>query len=415
MRTGAGPLAGIKVLEIATVIMGPYAGQLLGDLGADVIKVESDHGDGSRVMGGGPHPELSGIALNLQRNKRSIGIDLKHDARRDVVLRLLEDTDVVVTNLRPGPLARLRLDHASLADRFPALVHCQAQGFSSDTPEADLPAYDDIIQALAGFPQLSGIAFDRTRFVPSVVADKVAGMFIVQGVLAALVARGRTGRGQRVEVPMFDAALAFNLVEHLSRAAVPGEAPGYNRVLTSHRGPHRTLDGHVAMMPYTDGHWNALFDAVGRDDLRSRPCFADHRSRLAHADEVYGLLAEMVVRRTSAEWIELCRGLGIPVSPVPSLAAIVDDPANHRGVLSEHEHPVAGTYRQIAQPVRFSDSGQRTHVHAPLRAQDTDAVLAAAGYTSDEVDRLVTEGVVQRRHPIDPPLPSTGDAATTVS
>ena len=187
--------------------MGPFGAQLLGDLGADVTKVETGGGDGSRVMGGGPHPELSGIALNLHRNKRSIGLDLKEPRGRAILLRLLADADVLITNLRPGPLRRLGLDHETLRDDFPRLVYCQAQGFRTSSAEADLPAYDDIIQALTGFPQLNSTGFGAMHFVPSTIADKVAGMFIAQGVLAALVARSVTGEGQRVEVPMFDAAL----------------------------------------------------------------------------------------------------------------------------------------------------------------------------------------------------------------
>ena len=408
---GAGPLAGVRVLELATVIMGPYGAQLLGDLGADVIKVETDRGDGSRVMGGGPHPELSGIALNLHRNKRSIGLDLKHPTGRDVVLRLLERCDVLVTNLRPEPLRRLGLDWDSLAGTFPRLVHCQAQGFRSDTAESARPAYDDIIQALTGFPQLTGMAFGDLHFAPSIIADKVAGMFIAQGVLAALFARERTGRGQHVEIPMFDAALAFNLVEHLARAAVPdGGPPGYNRVLTPHRGPHRTTDGYVAMMPYTDAQWEALFEAVGKSHLLREPWFVDHRSRLANADEVYGLLASIVRERSTAEWLELCHERGIPASPVPELADIVSDPAHHRDVLAVAEHPVVGEYRDIRQPIRFSETAPVTNRPAPLRAQDTDAVLALAGYAAAEIDALIETGAVQRR--ANHPLPEPGAAPT---
>jgi crotonobetainyl-CoA:carnitine CoA-transferase CaiB-like acyl-CoA transferase len=391
----AGPLAGIRVIELATVIMGPFGAQLLGDLGADVIKVETGGGDGSRVMGGGPHPELSGIALNLHRNKRSIGIDLKAAPGRDVLLRLLADADVLITNLRPGPLRRLGLDHEALRADFPRLVYCQAQGFRTSSDEADLPAYDDIIQALSGFPQLNSMGFGAMHFVPSTVADKVAGMFIAQGVLAALVARSVSGEGQRVEVPMFDAALAFNLVEHLSRAAVPGEPPGYNRVLTAHRGPHRTSDGWVAMLPYTDAHWNALFAAVGEEQLLAHEWFADHRARLAHADEVYGLLASILVRKTTAEWVTIGIEIGVPVSLVPSLQDIVDDPAHHRGVLRDAEHPVVGPFRSIAAPVVFSGSGQREPEPAPLVGEHTEAILAELGLDADEVAALIAAGAVR--------------------
>jgi crotonobetainyl-CoA:carnitine CoA-transferase CaiB-like acyl-CoA transferase len=391
----AGPLAGIRVVELATVIMGPFGAQLLGDLGAEVIKVETGTGDGSRMMGGGPHPELSGIALNLHRNKRSIGIDLKAPRGRDVLLRLLADADVLITNLRPAPLRRLGLDHESLRADHPRLVYCQAQGFRTSSPEADLPAYDDIIQALSGFPQLNSMGFGAMHFVPSTVADKVAGMFIAQGVLAALVARSVTGEGQRVEVPMFDAALAFNLVEHLSRAAVPGQPPGYNRVLTAHRGPHRTSDGWVAMLPYTDAHWTALFEAVGEEQLLEHEWFADHRARLAHADEVYGLLASILVRKTTAEWVAIGVEIGVPVSVVPPLQDIVDRPEHHRGVLREVHHPIVGTHRSIAQPVVFSASGQREPSPAPLVGQDTAAILAELGLAAEEVAALLDDGVVR--------------------
>ncbi len=394
-----GPLAGIKVVELATVIMAPFAAQMLGDLGADIVKVETGAGDGSRVMGGGPHPELSGIALNLHRNKRSIGLDVKEPRGREILLGLLRGSDVLITNLRPGPLRRLRLDYDAIRDDVPRLVYCQAQGFRTTSPESDLPAYDDIIQALTGFPQLNEMGFGAAHFVPSTVADKVAGMYIAQGVLAALVARGMTGEGQRVEVPMFDAALAFNLVEHLSRAAVPGGPPGYNRVLSRHRGPHRTSDGWVAMLPYTDAHWTALFRAVGEEQLLEQEWFADHRSRLERADEVYGMLAAMIARRTTAEWIALATELGIPVSPVPPLAAIVDDEANHRGVLQEVEHPVIGTYRTIAPPVIFSASGQRQLEPAPLVAEHSDEILGELGMSAAEVDELVAAGVVRRPRP----------------
>jgi crotonobetainyl-CoA:carnitine CoA-transferase CaiB-like acyl-CoA transferase len=393
----AGPLAGIRVVELATVIMGPFGAQLLGDLGADVTKVETGGGDGSRVMGGGPHPELSGIALNLHRNKRSIGLDLKDPRGRTILLRLLADADVLITNLRPGPLRRLGLDHETLRADFPRLVYCQAQGFRTSSAEGDLPAYDDIIQALTGFPQLNSTGFGAMHFVPSTVADKVAGMFIAQGVLAALVARSVTGEGQRVEVPMFDAALAFNLVEHLSRAAVAGGPAGYNRVLTAHRGPHRTSDGWVAMLPYTDAHWHALFTAVGEQRLLEHEWFADHRARLTHADEVYGLLASILVRKTTAEWVQIGTELGIPVSVVPPLQEIVDDEAHHRGVLREREHPVVGPYRSITAPVLFSGSGQHEPTPAPLVGEHTEAILGELGFADDEIAALLADGVARGR------------------
>lgn len=218
----SGALDGIRVLDLTSVIMGPYATQVLGDLGADVIKVETEEGDGNRLMGGGPHPEFSGIALNINRNKRSVSLDLKHPDGMAAFLRILDTCDVLVTNLRPGPLTRLGLNYEVVASTRPRLVFCQAQGFRTGSDEQDRPAYDDIVQAAAGLPRLNEATAGLTVFFPSIIADKIAGQAIVTAVLAALLHRERTGRGQRVEIPMFDVVLAFNLVEHLSRAVIRG-------------------------------------------------------------------------------------------------------------------------------------------------------------------------------------------------
>jgi crotonobetainyl-CoA:carnitine CoA-transferase CaiB-like acyl-CoA transferase len=397
--TAPGPLDGVRVLDLTTVVMGPYATQVLGDLGADVVKVETGAGDTSRMMGGGPHKELSGVALNLHRNKRSIGLDLKHERGKEAFLALLDSSDVFVTNLRPEPIRRLGLAYEDVAPTRPRLIYCQSHGFRSDSGAAHRPAYDDIIQALTGYPQLNATALGITYFVPSTIGDKVAALTIVQSVLAALFHRERTGEGQRVEVPMFDAVLAFNLVEHLARAAVPGEPAGYSRVLTSHRGPHRTVDGYVAMMPYTDGQWRALFAAIGREELLEEPWFADHSLRLRNADDVYAALAGIVRERTTAEWLEICEANGVPASPVPSIDEIVADPALHMGALTEAHHPEVGRYRQIEPAARFSRSPQSVRRPAPLVAQHTRELLAEVGYDDAAVDRLVEEGAVKEAHP----------------
>ncbi|HVB70943.1 MAG TPA: CoA transferase [Acidimicrobiales bacterium] len=391
-----GPLAGVRVVELASVIMTPYAGQLLGDLGADVIKVEHAGMDSSRVMGGGPRVDLSGIALNLHRNKRSLFLDVKTPRGGEVFRRLLVNCDVLLTNLRPGALARLGLSYDDLSSSFPGLVYCQSQGFASDGDDADRPAYDDIIQAMVGMPWLNERVLGQTSYFPSIIGDKIAGLTITYGVLAALVHRERTGQGQKVEVPMFDAVLAFNLVEHLSGATFPGGPAGYTRIMTPHRGPHRTSDGYIAMMPYTDEHWNALFAALERDDIKQRPWFASHRERLLQADRVYRDLAELIAQRTTGEWLELCARLNIPASPVASLDDIVNDPNEHRGVLRDEVHPIVGAYRHINSPVKMSATPESTLRHAPIVAQHTQEILGELGFTDVEIDQLVAEGVAAR-------------------
>jgi crotonobetainyl-CoA:carnitine CoA-transferase CaiB-like acyl-CoA transferase len=397
----AGALDGIRVLDLTTVIMGPYATQVLGDLGADVVKVETDGaGDTNRVMGGGPHRELSGIALNLLRNKRAVTLDLKHPAGMEAFHRILATCDVFVTNLRPAPLQRLGLAYDDIAPTHPRLVYCQAQGFRTGSGEEDLPAYDDIVQAATGLARLSDATVGTTAFLPSIVADKVAGQTIASAVLAALFHRERTGRGQRVEVPMFDAVMAFNLVEHLSRAAIEGQPAGYSRILTSTRGPHPTSDGHVAMMPYTDAHWRRLFAAVGREHLLDEPWFADLRERTLHAERVYGELQAIVRERTTDEWIELCRTEGIPANRVPSMDDILGDAALHRGTVTTLDHPVVGPYRSIAPGMILDDCPLSVRRHAPMRSEHTAEVLADVGYDDGAITRLVAQGAARVRAPL---------------
>lgn len=392
-----GVLTGVKVLDLTTVIMGPYATQVLGDLGAEIIKVESGRGDTNRFMGGGPHPELSGIALNINRNKRAVSLDLKHPSGMDAFHRLLETCDVFVTNLRAGPLARLGLSYEDLKARHPGLIYCQAAGFQSGTDEENRPAYDDIIQAAAGLPPLSARTTGKTSFFPSIIADKVAGQTVVAAILAALLHKERTGRGQRVEVPMFNAVLAFNLVEHLSRAATEGGESGYSRIMTTTRGPHRTKDGYVAIMPYTDAHWQSLFAAVGSEHLLKEPWFSDHSSRLLNAEQVYAELAKIVAKRTTAEWLDLCDERGIPANPVPTIDEIVSDPALHRGMIEEVEHPVIGAYRQIGAPFVMSETPLSVRRPAPLLAEHTAEVLREAGYSNEEIEALVEAGAAAIR------------------
>ena len=369
--TPTGPLEGVRVLDISSVVMGPLATQILGDLGADVITVEDPHGTLSRVMTAGPVPTLSGLALNLLRNKRNVILDLKDPADRRQALDVAATVDVVVTNLRPGTLARLGMAYEDVRAVREDVVYCQAQGYPSDSPAADAPAYDDVIQAGSGIPDTFRRMDGEPVLVPTLVADKVSGLTIAYAVLAALFERERSGRGQRIEVPMIDVMTAFTLVEHAGPATTvpPLGPPGYGRILNPERKPQRTKDGWINVLAYTRQNYEDLFGAVG-----ARTCADERihsaRSRITHADSLYRDVAAVLVARTTAEWLEFCGRAKIPASAIPTLEELVD-------ALPEDEHPLAGRYKVIPQPVRFGNHpGPTVRRHAAVSGEHTDEVRA---------------------------------------
>jgi crotonobetainyl-CoA:carnitine CoA-transferase CaiB-like acyl-CoA transferase len=375
------------VLDFSSVVMGPYATQILGDLGADVIAIEAPGGDTNRVMGPGPVADLSGVALNLLRNKRNVVLDVKHVAGREALLRIAATSDVVVTNLRPGPLGRLRLTYADICNVRPDIVMCQAQGWPTDGPAGNRPAYDDVIQAASGIADTFQRRTGTPDFTPTLVADKVAGLTMVSAVLAALVHRQRTGEGQLVEVAMIDALTSFTLVEHGS-AAIPDPPlgrPGYGRILAPQRHPFATSDGWMAVLPYSTSNYRDLFREGGRVELLDDPRIATAASRAAHAPELYEIVETIVATRTTAFWIEFCERHDIPAGPVRTLDEIVEElPVAH--------HPTAGRYRVIPSPMRFSRS-PTTAVRrpAPRRGEHTAEILDEVGLGPDEIRALTGE------------------------
>ena len=392
-RTGAGPLDGIRVLDLTSVVMGPLATQVLGDLGADVISIESGRGDTNRGMGPGPVRQLSDVSLNLLRNKRNVALDLKAPSGLAAVLRIAATCDVFVTNLRPGPLNRLGLGYDSVAAVRPDVVFCRAHGFPSDSPQADEPAYDDIIQAAGGVPDVVRRATGTPAMAPTLIADKVSGLVLTYAILAALLHRERTGEGQEIEVPMVDALRAFMLVEH-GAGAMSGESraerrTGYQRILTPDRRPQRTIDGWIATFPYLDAHWAALLRAGGRDDLVGDPRLS-REGRYQHTSFVYSTLDSVMATRTTQDWLEICRRESIPAAESADLDDVID-------ALPEAEHPVAGPYKLVPPPVRFSKSPASVRRHAPLIGQHNREVLKEVGLTDAEITALEVSGVLRTR------------------
>ncbi len=374
--------------------MGPVATQVLGDLGADVVTIEGRRGDTNRSMGPGPEPGLSGTSMNLMRNKRSIGLDLKAPDGRAAFLRLATVTDVVVTNLRPGPLGRLGLTYDDVREVRPDVVFCQAHGYPSDHEQGDDPAYDDIIQSASAVGELFARQGHAPALLPTLVADKVCGLTIASAILAALYHRASTGEGQRIEVPMIDVMRAFVLVEHGSAAIAepPQGDPGYQRILTPERRPQRTADGWINVLPYTDDHYHHLFLAGDRRDLLDDPRIATRASRIANSDTLYRDVATILATRTTAEWLGFCREHGIPATASAALQDLVDD-------LPLSEHPTAGTYRQIPPPVRYSATPASIRRHASHTGADGRQVLGELGYDDDQLDELERAGVLYRIDP----------------
>ena len=371
----SGALSGVRVIDLTAVAMGPYATQILGDMGADVIKVESRDGDHFRVPPPARNPGMGAVFMNLNRNKRSIVLDLKRREDLATLLELLATADVFIANVRPKSMRKLGLDYESLRTLNPRLIHCGVYGFSEQGPYAGRPAYDDIIQAMSGLAALQGHnADDGPEYVNSIIADKVAGLTAACAISIALYERERSGLGQAIEVPMFETMAAFNLVEHLAGETFqPAQhGMGYERVLSPHRRPYRTKDGYIGLLPYTNAHWRNFFEAAGTPEHAANPRFSDAKSRAENINEVYGILADLVAQRTTAEWTAILKDADLPMAPIFSPEdLLVDEHLQAVGLFQTDEHPSEGKIRTIRSPVRFSRTPASVRRLAPRLGEHT--------------------------------------------
>jgi crotonobetainyl-CoA:carnitine CoA-transferase CaiB-like acyl-CoA transferase len=387
-----GPLTGIRVLDLTSVIMGPFATHILADFGADVVKVESPEGDSLRQYQPARHPGMSGQFLNLHRNKRSIVLDLKRDACRLALDRLIETADVFVHNLRPKAIAGLGYAYQRVRSLNREIVYCSACGFDSEGPYRDKPAYDDLIQAGSGIAALYGAVHGEPGYAPTVICDKLAGQAIAYAVLAALFQRARGGGGQAVEVPMLETTIEFALVEHMCSWGFlpPLGQPGFPRVLSPTRKPYRTQDGYACILPYSDRNWLDFYEFTGRTEFRDDPRFQRLAQRVRHIDVLYRMLEEEAAKRTTAQWVAFCDRANIPCMPVMSLEELPDDEHIRAvGLFGEGEHPTEGRYRTVRSPVRMGATPFRIRQHAPRLGQHTAEVLAQAGLTQTQIDAIV--------------------------
>ena len=395
-ETKPGPLAGINVIDLTTVVLGPLATQILGDLGAEVIKIEPPDGDIMRYAGPGRHREMGHVFLNLNRNKRSLCLDLKRGEAADVLLALVRQSDVFMHNMRPQAMARLGFAYERLRGVNPRLVYCSAHGYGQVGPLADRPAFDDIIQGASGFVALEQATGGEARFVPTLVGDKTVGLTMVYAVMAALVQRERTGEGQAVEVPMLETMTAFVMAEHMGGLTFdpPMGPPGYSRMLAPDRRPHRTADGHICILPYSDRHWRDFFSIVGRPELADDPRLADAQSRSSHVADLYALIAECVRGKTTGYWLAKLKSVDIPCGPVNQLTELADDEQLAAvDFFPLTDHPSEGRIRTVRPPVRFGDADCTLRHHAPRLGEHSREILREAGLGAREVEDLISRGI----------------------
>lgn len=397
MTYTASPLDGIRILDMTTLGMGPYAGQMLGDHGADVIKVEDPGGDIFRHVLPSRSKGMSHAFIQFNRNKRSVALDLKSSAGKEALLRLVASSDVLLSNLRPAAMERLGLTDDALRQVKPDLIFCACYGYSEKGPYAGRPAADDTIQAMSGLTGLMLQSTGRQQFVPSVVADKAVGQAVANAVLAAIVHRLRTGEGQSIEVPMFETMVAFVMPEHMAGKTFepPLGEMGYARILASQRRPYPTKDGHLCVMPYTTAQWLRFLRLIGRDDLAADPEIIDMRGRSRRFEELYGLIAEVTPTRTTVDWVHDLAAQDIPFGRVNSPEDLLVDP--HLQAMDMFpcvEHPDEGTLRLIGFPVRYSLTPNRLRRLPPRVGQHTRELLQELGYPDEQIDAMHTGGAV---------------------
>ena len=395
MTTPTGPLKGFRILDLTTVLFGPFGTQTLGDWGAEVIKVESLTGDTWRNSGQFRHRGMSGQFMAANRNKRSIALDLKHPEGKAVLRRLIPTVDALVSNIRPAGLARLGFSYEACKELNPKIVYASATGFGQNGPWAARPAFDEIIQAASGFASAMGTD-EEPAFVPSLIGDKLCGMALTSAVTAALLHRERTGEGQMVEVPMLETLAAFNSIEMFGgQAFVPPIGPsGYNRMKA--RKPAKTKDGWLTMLPYSGDNWCAFFEAVGLPACIEEFSVRDPVARARNIDRIYDRMREIAPTRTTAEWEILLLSIDVPHTSFAKLTEVAEQPhLKAVGLFQEMEHPTEGTMLLARPPARFSASPAGVHRMAPTLGQHTREILAEAGFAEHEIGALIeTKAVV---------------------
>jgi crotonobetainyl-CoA:carnitine CoA-transferase CaiB-like acyl-CoA transferase len=391
----AGPLAGIRVLDLTSVVAGPLATQTFGDMGAEVIKIESPEGDTTRYTGPARSPDMAALFMGLNRGKRSLVLDLKQPAAADALWRLIDGADVFVHSMRPQKIERLGFSHQAVCARNPRIVYAGLHGYRAGGPYSGQPAYDDVIQGQSGVAALMAEIAGEPRYAPTILADKTTALTLANAVTAALFAREKTGRGQFVEVPMFETMVAFVLAEHLFGHCFtpPQGALGYTRVLGAWRRPYKTRDGYICMMAYTEMQWRKFWSAVGRPEICDDPRFDSIATRSRNVVALYELAGAALAEKTTAEWLALLRQLEIPSARVSDLDELMRDPQLAAGgFFKRAAHPSEGDILFTDQPVRFGDGVASNTRLQPRLGEHSIEILREAGFAETAIEALLESG-----------------------
>lgn len=397
----SGPLQGLRVLDLTSVLMGPYATQLMADMGADVVKIEPPAGDTVRDIGPMRNPGMGHIFLHVNRNKRSLVLDLKQPDGLAAFYRLAETADVVIYNIRPQAMRRLGIDYERLQALNPRIIYAGLYGYSEAGPYAGKPAYDDLIQGAAAVPSIMSMASgDEPRYVPLTLADRTVGLMASNTILAALVSRAQTGVGQQIEIPMFETMAQYVLSDHLGgETFLPAEGPsGYPRLLVKERRPYQTLDGYLCVLIYNDKQWASFLALIGHPDWFTQdPRFASIGVRTQHINDLYRMVGQAIATRTTQEWKGLLDGADIPCMPLHDIDSLTKDPHLEAvGMIRQVTHPTEGAMRQIGVPVRLSGTPVLDEQKpAPQLGQHSGEILREAGYSAQAIESLMARGITR--------------------
>ena len=388
----SGPLSGLKVLELTSVVLGPWAAQIIADMGADVIKIEAPFGDSNRQLGASKNPGMAALYLSNNRNKRSLVLDLKQESARDALLAIVKDCDVFLHNNRPQVMAKLRLEYDDIKSVNENIIYCGTYGYSKDGPYGEKGALDDSIQAVSGVAALNELVLGEPRYLPTVVADKTTAITVVYSILAALFHRERSGVGQEIEVPMFETMVSFVMAEHIwGEVFEPklGEA-GYTRLMSDHRKPYKTKDGYIAVLPYMNNHWKTFCEKAEREDLIEDERFKDLSSRVKNIDDTYSETGKILATKTTQEWLDIFAGTKVPVIVVNSLEDLFHDP--HLEAVDfwkSFDHPTEGQLKMPGFPSKFSKTPASIRKHAPKLGEHSKDILAEAGIDEDTINKML--------------------------